>query len=152
MQQSTTESVLNNFLQNLARQDAAGIQASFADTIDWYVPGDPALPWTGARTRGSEVAAYFHTMWPHFVPGQSSASVQNLLVSGEDAVIFGTFSHTAASTGQHFQTPVALHLKVVEGKIRQLHLYEDTWLVSKALAPEVQRSSAPADLTTGGRR
>jgi ketosteroid isomerase-like protein len=46
--------------------------------------------------------------------------------------MFGTFTHTAASTGRSWNTPVAMHLEVADGKIVKLYLYEDTWAVSKA--------------------
>jgi hypothetical protein len=51
-------------------------------------------------------------MWPHFEPDKSTASVEKLIVSGNDAVMFGTFSHTATGTGRSFTTPVAMHLEV----------------------------------------
>jgi hypothetical protein len=59
-------------------------------------------------------------MWPHFEPDKSTASVEKLIVSGNDAVMFGTFSHTAAGTGRSFTTPVAMHLEVKGDKIVRL--------------------------------
>jgi ketosteroid isomerase-like protein len=128
----TPESVINRFLQNLGQQDADGIAACFADEIDWYVPGDPSLPWVGRRSRGAEVADYFRVMWPHFVPGKSTAQVEKLIMSGNDTMLLGTFSHTAERTGRSFSTPVAMHLVVENGKIVKLSLYEDTWAVAAA--------------------
>lgn len=78
------------------------------------------------------MADYFRTMWPHFEPGESTAQVEKLIVSGNDAVVLGTFSHTAVSTGRAWNTPVAMHLVVDGGKITKLYLYEDTWAVSRA--------------------
>jgi ketosteroid isomerase-like protein len=126
----TTKTVVTAFLQNLAQQNADGIEACFADEIQWSVPGDPALSWVGHRTRGSQVADYFRSMWPHFVTGQSTASVEKLLFSGNDPVLLGTFSHTVVSTRRSFSTPVAMHMQVENGKIVKLALCEDTWLVS----------------------
>jgi hypothetical protein len=116
----------------LAARDPDGMGEYFAEDIDWYVPGDTALPWIGRRSRRADVAGYFRTMWPHFEPGKSTASVEKLIVSGDDAVMLGTFSHTAAGTGRSFTTPVAMHLTVEGEKIVKLYLYEDTWAVSKA--------------------
>ena len=39
--------LVNLFLERLAAQDADGIQSLFAERIDWFVPGDGRLPWTG---------------------------------------------------------------------------------------------------------
>jgi ketosteroid isomerase-like protein len=104
----------------------------FADEIDWYVGGNSALPWTGSRSRRSDVAAYFRTMWPHFETGKSTASLSQVIYAGDDAVVLATFAHTAASTGRRFATPVAMHIRASEGRVTRFHLYEDTWAVSQA--------------------
>ena len=127
-----TEAVVTDFFERLAARDPDGMAEHFADDIDWYVPGNPALPWTGRRSRRADVAAYFRIMWPQFEPGKSTASVEKLIVTGNDAVMLGTFSHVAAGTGRSFTTPVAMHLAVTDGKIVRLYLYEDTWAVSQA--------------------
>ncbi len=124
--------VATQLLQRLADGNADAIAELFAEQIDWYVPGNPALPWVGRRTSRSEVAEYFRTMWQNFEAGKSTSVLDSIIVLDDDAVIFATFSHTAASTGRTFQTPVALHLAIRDGQITKLHLYEDTWLVSNA--------------------
>jgi uncharacterized protein len=128
----TTENLITTFLERLGAQDADGIQALFADDIDWLVPGSNELPWTGTRSRGSDVAEYFRTLWAGLEPGTSIVAPGKVLISGDDAVVFAHFTHTAAPTGRVFETPVALHLGVAHGKIVSLHLYEDTLAVSKA--------------------
>jgi ketosteroid isomerase-like protein len=135
--------VVERFLAALGKGDAAAIAALFADTIDWRVGGNIALPWTGTRGRRSDVPAYFASMWPHFVPGKSSSTVDQVIVAGDDAVIFGAFRHTARETGIAFETPVALHLVVIMGYIVKLHLYEDTWVVSNAFFPPASPQAAP---------
>ncbi len=127
-----TGEVVTRFFGRLAARDPEGMAALFAEEIDWYVPGDTALPWIGRRSHRAAVADYFRTMWPHFEPGKSTAQVGKLVVSGGDAIMLGTFSHTAAGTGRSFTTPVAMHLAVAGGQIVRLYLYEDTWAVSKA--------------------
>jgi ketosteroid isomerase-like protein len=127
-----TEEIITGFFERLAARDPEGMGEYFAETIDWYVPGDTALPWIGHRSSRADVASYFRTMWPHFEPGKSTASVEKLVISGNDAVMLGTFTHTAVSTGRSWTTPVAMHLAVADGKIVRLYLYEDTWAVSKA--------------------
>jgi len=128
----TTESLITSFLERLGAQDAEGIQALFADDIDWVVPGNSELPWTGTRSRGSDVAEYFRTLWAGLEPGKSIVAPGKVLISGDDGVVFAHFTHTAAPTGRVFETPVALHLGAADGKIVSLHLYEDTLAVSKA--------------------
>ncbi len=129
---ATTQTVVANFLERLAVRDADGVAAFFAEEIDWFVPGDEALPWTGHRSRRSDVADFINTMYPHFVPGASTVQIDKVLVTGGDAVVLGTFTHTALSTGRSWVTPVAMHIEVVDGKIVKLYLYEDTQAVRNA--------------------
>jgi hypothetical protein len=56
---TTTTAMATLLLQRLAAGDADAIATLFADHIDCLVPGNPALPWVGARTERSEVADYF---------------------------------------------------------------------------------------------
>ncbi len=123
-----------SFLDRLGAQDAEGIQALFAENIDWFVPGSSDLPWTGRRAHGSEVADYFRTLWAGLEAGKSIIEPGKVLISGNDGVVFAHFTHTAAPTGRVFETPVALHLEVADGRIATLHLYEDTLAVKEAFA------------------
>lgn len=125
-------SVAIKLLECIDRHDLAGINDLFADDIDWFVPGSSALPWTGRRTRGSQASDFFAVMWPHYVPGRSSATVDDIVSDDENVIVLGSFSHVIESNGNAFATPVALHLKVAGGKIVRLQLYEDTLLISQA--------------------
>ncbi|MBM0201712.1 nuclear transport factor 2 family protein [Micromonospora sp. NPDC051227] len=129
---NVTKAMVNQFMERLAKQDAEGLGELFADEIDWNVPGSEELPWTGRRSRREHVPVYFRTMWKAFVAGQSTAIPGAVVVDGDDAVILGTFSHTVVSTGKRFETPVALHLTISDGKIVRMHLYEDTHAVNQA--------------------
>ncbi|WP_166847659.1 nuclear transport factor 2 family protein [Isoptericola sp. BMS4] len=128
----TSRAVAEQFVERLGRQDQDGIQELFAADVDWYVPGDDSLPWTGRRTRREDVAPYFTAMWPHFVPGESEIVLERVVVDGGDVMLLGVFTHTAASTGRAFTTPSAMHLVVEDGEIVRMHLYEDTLAVARA--------------------
>jgi hypothetical protein len=130
--QKTTEELMASFMGRLGEQDADGIGELFADEIDWYVPGSKALPWTGPRSRREHVAEYFRAMWPAFVPGQSTATVDKVVINGDDAVVFSSFSHTVAKNGKRLNTPAAMHLTIANGQIVRMHLYEDTLAVHEA--------------------
>lgn len=126
------KTVAAKLLQCIGGKDLEGMKALFADEIDWFVPGSSDLPWTGRRTKGSQAPEFFAVMWPHYVEGQSSANINDIIADGENVVITGTFAHVIAQSGRSFETPIALHLKVQEGKISHLQLYEDTLLISQA--------------------
>ncbi len=128
----TTTQLLDEFMERLGNQDANRIGELFAADIDWYVPVSDALPWTGARSRREQVAAYFHTMWPAFSPGKSTATLEGRVIDGDEAVVFSSFSHIVAKIGKRLQTPAALHLAVANGQIVRMHLYEDTLAVHEA--------------------
>jgi ketosteroid isomerase-like protein len=128
----TSRTVAETFVERLGGQDADGIQELFAEEIDWHVPGDAALPWTGRRTRREEVAPYFTTMWPHFAPGRSEVALERVVVDGGDVVLLAAWTHTVAATGKEFSTPAAIHLRVEDGRIVRMHLYEDTLTVATA--------------------
>jgi hypothetical protein len=130
--QKTTEELMASFMGRLGEQDADGIGELFADEIDWYVPGSKALPWTGPRSRREHVAEYFRAMWPAFVPGQSTATVDKVVINGDDAVVFSSFSHIVAKNGKRLNTPAAMHLTIANGQIVRMHLYEDTLAVHEA--------------------
>ncbi|WP_371790946.1 nuclear transport factor 2 family protein [Streptomyces sp. NBC_01471] len=130
---SDLRETVNSFLRLLAAGDADGVAALFSEQIDWYVPGDSRLPWTGPRTRREEVSAYFRTMWPVFVEGASESRIDEILVDGHEAALFGRFTHTVKSTGRSFTTPVAFRLTVRDGRIERLHLFEDTLAVARAM-------------------
>ncbi|MCS5717797.1 nuclear transport factor 2 family protein [Herbiconiux sp. CPCC 205763] len=127
-----TDDVVNRFLQRVGEQDADGIADLFDEEIDWYVPGNEALPWTGRRSKRSEVPHYFHAMWPAFSPGKSVVEVEAVLVDGDHAAVFAHFSHVVHVTGRPFSTPSVFHIVVRDGKIVKMHLYEDTAAVSDA--------------------
>ncbi|MCE0445707.1 nuclear transport factor 2 family protein [Streptomyces tricolor] len=86
----TSRAVAEQFLERLGRQDQDGIQELFAADIDWHVPGNDELPWTGRRTHREEVAPYFTTMWPHFVPGKSKVVLERIIVDGGDVMLLGS--------------------------------------------------------------
>ncbi|CBH50575.1 hypothetical protein REQ_46240 [Prescottella equi 103S] len=123
------------FLEGLGAQDPERMGELFAEEIDWFVPGDPAVAqWVGARSRKSEVPDYFRALWAALEPGKSIVSVEAVVTDGEDAVIFGAFDHVAAPTGRPFHTAVALRLTVKAGKITRMHLFEDTAATAAAFA------------------
>ncbi|MCT9114306.1 nuclear transport factor 2 family protein [Streptomyces mirabilis] len=130
----TTRDVVEKFFGLLAGGDPDKVAEVFADDIDWYVPGSASLPWTGPRTKGSEVADYLRTLGANIVPEKNIDDVEALLVQGDHAVMLGRFTRVAKSTGRTFDMPIAMHLQVAGDKIVKMYLYEDTLKVSEAYA------------------
>ena len=132
---TTTTEITNAFLERLDAQDAEGLGELFAEEIDWFVPGSPAVAhWVGKRTRKSEVPDYFRALWAALEPGKSVVSLETIVADGDDVVIFAVFDHVAAPTGRPFHTEVAMRLTVTGGKIVRMRLYEDTAATAAAFA------------------
>jgi ketosteroid isomerase-like protein len=100
------------FFRLLSDGDADRIADVFAEKIDWFVPGNENLPWTGYRSHRHEVPEYFKLMWPVFVPGESEAAIHTILVDGSDAVALGRFTHTVQANNRRFSTQVAFRFTV----------------------------------------
>ncbi|MFI6495287.1 nuclear transport factor 2 family protein [Streptomyces sp. NPDC050564] len=129
-----TRDVVEQFLGLLAAGDPDRVAEIFADDIDWYVPGSAALPWTGQRSKRSEVADYLRTLGSNIVPDKNVDEVEGLLIDGDHAILLGRFTRVAKSTGRTFAMPIAMHLQVAGDEIVTMHLYEDTLKVSEAFA------------------
>ena len=129
-----TRATVQEFLRRLGTWDADAAGELFADDVDWLVSGASSLPWVGRRARREQVPEFLKTMWSHFRTDQSTASIDRIVVEGEEAVALGTFSHVANTTGRRFTTPVAMHLTVRDGRIVRVHLYEDTYAVARAFS------------------
>lgn len=127
-----TCSTISEFLTRVGDLDAVGASQLFADEITWDVPATEGLPWGGHRTRPSEVADYFKTMWSFFEIEKSVVQIDQMIIEGMDGVALGRFSHVAKTTAKPFATAFAMHMKVISGRIVQLQLYEDTYTVAKA--------------------
>jgi ketosteroid isomerase-like protein len=98
----------------------------------WYVPGSEALPSTSSRPRREQVAQDLRTMWPVDVLGRSTATMDKVVIDGDDAVVVSTFSHTVIKNGRRLNNPAALHLTIANGQIVRMHLYEDTLAAHEA--------------------
>ncbi|MCX2783426.1 hypothetical protein OQJ46_10550 [Microbulbifer thermotolerans] len=70
-------------------------------------------------------------MWPHFEPGKSEVRVDKVLVKGEGAVIIGHFTQLVTRTGKKLSTLLVMHLRIQEGEVICLHLYEDTLEIAR---------------------
>jgi ketosteroid isomerase-like protein len=128
----TTQETVTALLERLQAGDAHGAGELFAEEIDWYVPGEPHLPWAGRRTQREQVAEFFTHLESECVPGESDVTLERVLIDGDHAVVFGTFHRRFTKTGRSFDNPEAMHLQVIGGQIVRMHLYEDTAMVIDA--------------------
>ena len=134
---ATTRKALNEFFGRLARFEPRAVANLFAETVDWDVPGDERVPWTGRRSSREQVEVYFQTLWSECDPAQTDNAIGPILVDGPDAVVLAVFTQTIRATGKRFSTPAAVHITVDDaGLITRFRIYEDSFAVARAYAGE----------------
>lgn len=128
---------VETFFTSLAEGDLDRAMSLLTEDVDWLIPGDESLPWTGRRTRREEIPEVLAIISGLHVPGESEAETYMTVVDGPDAVRLGRIAHTVKSTGTRYSMLVAFHLTVAADRITRLHMYEDTFLVSRSVgAPD----------------
>lgn len=124
-----TRRTIESFLRRLGGgEDVSDI---FAETVDHYVPGAEAVPWTGRRSTRAEVAEFFGLLREHLEP--RSFELSRLIAQGADGVALGRFEYTVRSNGRPFEGQFALHLTVEDGLIVRYHMYEDSYALERAV-------------------
>ncbi|MFJ7336991.1 nuclear transport factor 2 family protein [Streptomyces sp. NPDC101110] len=130
-----TRATVQKFLELRLAGDTDGLAALFADTVDWVLAENPAVPWIRPRSTAAECAAQARELARYTVPEDARASVDTFLVDGTDAVLIGHVSGTVRATGKPFQGPFALRLTVEGGRITRHHLYENSVSIAAACTP-----------------
>ena len=127
-----TKQVVEVFLDRLANKDIDHIASSFAEHVDWYIFESPKFPWTGRRTKRSEIPEVFKTLFSYFVDGKEKFQLDSLIVDGNDAAIFAELGRQFKNSGKDFTMYIAIHFKVENGFITKFYLYEQTPILEKA--------------------
>ena len=135
-----TRETVTELLHRIAAGDPEKIAELYAERVDWRLswPSEDrtaTVPWIRERTTRAGVAEHFRLLGEHHVAGATSATVDRLLVDGQDAVVLGTLTNTAKSTGRPYAAAFALHVTVADGEVVRHHVYEDSLAVWTAFAP-----------------
>lgn len=103
----------------------------FAETVDWYVPGDPALlPWSGARRTREDMRTFYPALARGIEPRRYE--VKRILADDEMAVVIGDLASAIRATGTLAESPFAIELGVRDGKIVRYRMHEDSYAVARA--------------------
>ncbi|AOF88822.1 nuclear transport factor 2 family protein [Sinorhizobium sp. RAC02] len=112
-----------------ASERCEAIADLFADDVDWHVAGDPALvPWAGRRRTRESVRAFFPALAQGVEPRRYQ--VKRILADDTMAVIVGELMSAIRSTGKLVESPFAIELTVLEGRITRYQLHEDSYAVA----------------------
>ncbi|MGW5264552.1 nuclear transport factor 2 family protein [Microbispora sp. NPDC004025] len=128
----TTHEVVDAFFARFAAGDLPGLLDLFADRVDFLVPGDPKVPWTGARSGKDEIAEFFTVLATELAPEEFT--IDTTLVDGGHAVTTGRSRFGVLSTGRSFLNEFALHFTVADGRITGYRMHEDSHAISEAYA------------------
>jgi len=135
-----TRETVTELLHRIGSGDPEKIAELYAERVDWRLSWPPedrtaVVPWIRERNSRAGVAEHFRLIGQHHVAGATTATVDRLLVDGQDAVVLGALTNTAASTGRPYEAAFALHVTVERGEIVRHHIYEDSLAVWTAFAP-----------------
>ncbi|WP_406633806.1 nuclear transport factor 2 family protein [Amycolatopsis sp. WGS_07] len=131
-----TQAVVEEFLRRTAGDTPERIAELYAETVDWRVswpePEHPEVPWIRPRSTRAEVADHYRTFARVCVPEAGEVRLDQIIVDGADAVLFGASFQQVKPTGKRFAMTFALRLTVRDGLISRHHMYEDSLAVEAA--------------------
>lgn len=126
------EDLIKRFIQLLTQRDLENLSELFAETVDWYIPGNEAVaPWTGRRKSRQEVKEFYRLLWQNTEP--LSATIDKIFIDGNDAVISGEFSTRMLQTGHVVDSLFFIQIKAEDKVIVRYRLLEDSFAVVRAL-------------------
>ncbi|MBV1850100.1 nuclear transport factor 2 family protein [Catellatospora tritici] len=120
---ASTREVAEAYVDRMTLGDQLGLRDLFAEHDECDSPAATAGPWHASR---SLAADFLRLRLPGHHLGRSGFESERILVDGESAVVVGRFTHAVLPGDRTLSTPVAMWLTVSDGRIRSIHLYEDT--------------------------
>jgi ketosteroid isomerase-like protein len=129
---SRTKDILSDFLRYLQKRDLQNLVNLFANDVKWDIPGNVKdIKWLGERKNIVEIQDVFQTLWKETEP--VSAEIHKILVDKTDVIIKGLFTTKMLATGKIVTSVFFIHFTVMEGKIIEYTLLEDSYAVSQSL-------------------
>lgn len=127
------ELMVKLFMENLMSRNLDKLLELFADTVDWYIPGDQhKAPWVGRRSSKQEIKEFFELLWADTEP--LDASVQKIFTDDQHIAIVGDFVTRMLRTNTIVNSPFSIYIKIENNVIAYYRLMEDGFQVSQALA------------------
>lgn len=133
-QTRATREVVARYLQLLGSgASPEALAAAFSEDVDWDIAGDvEAVPWLGRRRGRAGVAEFFRLFREGVRP--KKLQLEEPLVSGERAVVLGSFESRFTASGKVMASEAAIVLTVRDGLIVRYRILEDSHAVSRTIA------------------
>lgn len=130
MSEQESAQVVQQVYDRFNAGDIEGVVNALGDEIDWLVPHNSKVPFSGARHGRDSVAAFFATLPEYMEP--KSFDVQGMITQGNRVVAHGHFAWHVKTTGRDYESDFAHIWAVDGGKITRFHEYMDTAAMAAA--------------------
>ncbi|MDI1256595.1 MAG: nuclear transport factor 2 family protein [Flavobacterium sp.] len=130
--EAASRKTVSAFFDSFGEKNPDKIASFIAEDVDWYIYESKYFPWTGKRSKRSEIPQVFKTLFSYFVDGKEQFKMEAMLVDGNDVAIFAVLGRQFKLSGKSFTMPMAMHIKVENGLITKFYLYEQTKVLEKA--------------------
>lgn len=117
-----------------AARDAAMIASLFATDAAIHVAGSPDVPAVGIHRGQKRIRAFFDDLIATATP--QKMEIRELVANGKNVVALGHFRYRLEQSGREYESDFALHLAVEGGRVQRYQMYEDSWAVAEAFAPD----------------
>lgn len=105
-----------------ARGDVTAALSSYADDIDWAMPGSPdVIPYAGRR-RGREQVAQFYATFPQ-TEEVEQMDLQDFIAQGDKVLVFGHYKGRVKSTGRSYAKDFIHAVTLRGGKVVKFREY-----------------------------
>ena len=131
-QQQETQQVLDGYFRNVNEKDAEGVASYFAEEIDWYIFESQLMPWTGRRTKKTEVAPLLRQLFDAHAAGEDQFEIDHLFIDGNEAAVFGMAGRRVKATGKKFSAHFCMRFTIQNGLIIRFLMLEDSHEIEKA--------------------
>ena len=134
MQERNPVEVAAELQAAFATRDVQRISSLFAPDATLQVAGSPDVPAVGIHHGQERIRAFFDDLISTATP--QKMEIRELVASGRNVVALGHFHYRIGWSGREYESDFALHLAVEQGRVQRYQMYEDSWAVAAAFAPE----------------
>ena len=104
------------------RGDVAALLKTYADDIDWAMPGSPdVIPYAGPR-RGLEQVAQFYATFPQ-TEEVEQMDLRDFIAQGDKVLVFGHYKGRVKSTGRSYTKDFIHAVTLRDGKVVKFREY-----------------------------
>lgn len=132
MQSTDTRNLVISYFTALQSRNLNEVMALFADTVDWYIPGNETVaPWLGRRSNKQDIETFFKLLWSQTEP--VSGSIHHMFVEENVALTSGIFVARMLQTGKYYESIFFTEITIQNNLIIKYRLLEEGYGLVKAL-------------------